>query len=335
MRLTVLCLVVLAAGCVRIEHPDEAVAAIAPSPIQQDTAPWHENLRHAAHLAAMAYGASTEHERIERGPGDELRAQMPGLSVGIRLRLFARRGLHAAYVAPRLWIMPWVHHPELYVLGDTVGQTMTVVFVGSNGPDDWYQNLKASVYEDDGDAGDPYIPSGHAGFRRGVRNLAACGFFDRIMPTLADGWGIRPGSDGRIPVFVAGHSLGAAIALLSLPAIDGWSHRGTRAPDGGFELERRTGAFAVRGAFLIAPPYAIASDTFIDPDLPMARVLRNHHAYAWMRRAYGAIIWNVMHEADTVCALYDVRQAHEVSLKHLGHLVRIDGSGQARLVETD
>ena len=102
MRLILVGLVVLAAGCARIEHPDAPLASTVQPPVLRVAAPWQENLRHAAHLAAMIYGASPEHERIERGPGDELRAQMPGLSVEIRFRLFAQRGLHAAFVAPRL-----------------------------------------------------------------------------------------------------------------------------------------------------------------------------------------------------------------------------------------
>jgi hypothetical protein len=316
-------------GCAarsRSPAPADAVPAINP----RTTGSWRDNLLGGTLLAAMVYGAGRDHERLEQAGYENLRALMPGLSVERRLELFAARGLHAAYIAPRLWIMPWVRYPELYVLGDPHDQSMCIVFVGSNDAQDWYQNAKTSVYEDSPAAGRPFIPSGHAGFRRGVRNLIAIGFFDRDLPRLAQEWGIKPGSDGRIPVFVAGHSLGAAMAQLCLPAIEGWHHTGTD-DHGFFGLDKTGGRFAVRGAYLIAPPYAVASDEFISPKLDHEQWQRNVRCYEWMVATYGDLTWNVLHDADVVCSIYDVRNVHEVSMKHLGHRVRIDGKGQARL----
>jgi hypothetical protein len=317
-------------GCAaRLRSPGPAVDVV-PAINPRTSAGWHDNLLNGALLAAMVYGAGRDHERLELAGYENLRALMPGLSVERRLELFAARGLHAAYIAPRLWIMPWVRYPELYVLGDAHDQSLCLVFVGSNDAQDWYQNAKTSVYEDTPKAGRPFIPSGHAGFRRGVRNLIAAGFFTKDLPGLAQEWGIKPGPDGRIPVFVAGHSLGAAMAQLSLPCIEGWHHTG--ADDHGFfGLEKTGGLFAVRGAYLIAPPYAVASDEFISPKLEHEQWQRNVRCYEWMVATYGPITWNVLHDADVVCSIYDVRNVHEVSMKHLGHRVRIDGRGQARV----
>jgi len=334
MRLSVLAVAVLLAGCALNERTSEPLAQATQTITPRVGGTWQDNLRNAALLSAMVYGASPDHELRELGGGEGLRALMPGLSVARRLVLFAHQGLPAEYFAPRLWIMPWVRHPEVYVIGNPADQSLNIVFVGSNDLSDWYQNAKASVYEDDGEAGDPFIPSGHAGFRRGVTNLIDSGFFSDELPELCRAWGIRPGADGRVPVFVSGHSLGAAIAQLSLPVLDGWHHTGERAVDGAFVIERGEGLFSVRGVHLIAPPYAIASDEYLDEDLPPERWRRDAAVYEWMVRTYGGITWNVIHDADVVCSVYDFRKVHEVSMKHFGRLVRIDGNGQARIEET-
>jgi hypothetical protein len=328
--------VLVLAGCAVVERapPPRAVDPHDLPPGLAVDAGWRSNLAAASLYAAMAYGAREDQAMLERAGGDAIRARMPGLDIERRLELLASRGLHGAYVAPSLWIMPWIHHPELYVVGDARRRSLTLIFVGSNDAGDWYQNLKPDAVEDAGRPGEYYIPTGHAGFRRGVLNLVGIGFFDRVLPQLASSWNIPAGTDGRIDLFVVGHSLGAAEALLCMPALDGWRHAGGVADDGGFRLERMPGPWAVRGAFLIAPPYALSSDEFLDPRLDAGRWRRDAAGYAWMTRHYGHLVWNAIHDADPVSRLYDPRNIHEVSMKHLGRLVRIRGDGSLHIEES-
>lgn len=259
--------------------------------------------------------------------------------------VFSQAGYNVLYYIPNYnWFL---RDPNLFVLGRTGSNSITILFTGTevaDNPYDIVQDLKTSAFADDPNESFYYIPNGHAGFRAGIANLIEQGFFADIGTleslrtrrctdeqgnfavapqdvSLADficRYRIRAGDD-PIEVTIIGHSLGAGLAQMSLGVFSGlrWMNgQVQRDPDW---------PLLVRRMYAFAPPLALYTryERTCDPLSEEENPINVYNRFGLVDISH-----QVIRDGDVVPAAWNpVRNMHCVVGEHFGHYYRIPRSG--------
>jgi hypothetical protein len=331
-------LMLVTAGCAQTRmHWSEAAANPPPTP-----AGFAEEMVQAIQFSEITYGNGIRDTWAKR------------TAAAAR---FSAAGYHSLYYLPSYnW---FIRDPNLFVLGRTGSHEIMILFTGTevyDNPYDIIQDTKTNLYFDDPEPGDLYIPAGHAGFRAGVLNLINVGFLPRTL-SLNDlrGDGCQepnasalvdfscryriadPTRTDPIQVTIVGHSLGAGLAQIMTPSVEGlsWYNDGTSdAP--AWRVRRREGwPFRVHHLFAFAPPLAVYShddDTCVEiqPNNPIA-ILRDRSIYGGPSLHERASM--VIHEGDMVPVIWNPvrRNMHCVPGQHFGRFFSIPRNGGAML----
>ncbi|HEX8454936.1 MAG TPA: hypothetical protein VF647_22860 [Longimicrobium sp.] len=269
------------------------------SPDSSNSAPYTSFVPSSAERGVLLHGAQL--------------ADLAYLDVDSALGAFRTLGYDAAYFASRDLLRE--HYPRVFVLGEANQSRVTLVFVGTETWFDWLQNVKITRYVDVPGNGTFYVPPGHGGFRRGQLNLIADGFYSRILPDLLKEWGFP--ETGPISVRLVGHSLGAALAILAAPIVEGVRFEnevGSTVPAIP-NLQAKTSRFRVSNIILFAAPYALSTE-------PLRQFPREKFdPYQAYKEAYGDLILSVVRDDDPVPRLGNPSASFRY--RHVGKHYRI------------
>ena len=168
---------------------------------------------------------------------------------------------------------------------------LVIAFRGTEGRKlkDWITNIKFCNYKSNQDADEEIrnIPAGHGGFRRSLMNLITKqNLFEKIDAFIKNG---NPNADvSKTPIYLTGHSLGAAISQLFIEPL---------------ELHTKS-KYNFSGAYHFAPPLAVSCEV-------------NEQ----MKNTYGDKVYDIVNYKDYV------PRAGRNGVAHFGKFYRICKDG--------
>lgn len=214
---------------------------------------------------------------------------------------FSEMGMDATYFSPKYRF--FLNYPEVFILSKERSGQLIILFVGTDSAGDWIQNAKSTNYEDVAVEDTFYIPSGHAGFRRGMYNLIKNQFFTNHINKHIEKYNVKKSENELVKVTITGHSQGAGLAQFATPIIDGYKYKK------GAITKEINWPYTVQAVYAFAPPYAV-SHTKSDWD--------------FMEKTYRDITYQVIRDNDFVPTVYNAAaHGHTVPVRHYGKLIRI------------